>query len=163
MKRAANETADKTQNIMSANLDGLGEEALARMPNEETLRRDIGRNRKLNDVVVLDARDYMFHIPPLYTVNNLGNPFLQYDNNHEDRVLIFGTRQSLDFLSNSPNWFMDGTFKVSPPQFRTWIKCWKTCGWGICSTPQQTVRNISRDAASTFNECCYAGQHDDIF
>ena len=38
-----------------ANLDGLGEEALARMSNEETLRRDIGRNRKLNDVVVLDA------------------------------------------------------------------------------------------------------------
>ena len=33
-------------------------------------------------------------------------------------MLIFGTRQSLDFLSNSSNWFMDGTFKVSPPQFK---------------------------------------------
>ena len=55
MKSAANETAEKTQNIMTANLGGLGEEALARMPNEETLRRDIRRNRKVNDVVVPDA------------------------------------------------------------------------------------------------------------
>ena len=43
--------------------------------------------------------------------------FLQYDNGRQDRILIYGTRGSLNFLENVPHWFMDGTFKVSPPQF----------------------------------------------
>ena len=32
-------------------------------------------------------------------------------------MLIFGTVATLAFLSNSHDWFMDGTFTVAPPQF----------------------------------------------
>ena len=34
-----------------------------------------------------------------------------------DRIFIFGTNQSLDLLSQSQNWFGDGTFKVRPQIF----------------------------------------------
>ena len=46
-----------------------------------------------------------------------GEFFLQYDNNNNNRILIFGTAANLDFLQNSPHWFMDGTFRTVPPQF----------------------------------------------
>ena len=32
-------------------------------------------------------------------------------------MLIFGTRESLDFLSNADDWFVDGTFADVPAQF----------------------------------------------
>ena len=35
----------------------------------------------------------------------------------EMRANIFGTRESLQFLQNSENWFIDGTFSTAPPQF----------------------------------------------
>ena len=57
-----------------------------------------------------------FNIPQEYAV--IGEEqFLQYDNRREDRIIIFVTRDSLDYLENSRNWFLDGTFSVSPPQF----------------------------------------------
>ena len=47
-----------------------------------------------------------------------GDLFLQYDNNDpNERILIFGTDESLGFLSNADDWYMDGTFTVAPPQF----------------------------------------------
>ena len=32
-------------------------------------------------------------------------------------MLIFGTTESLNYLSNADNWFADGTFEVVPAQF----------------------------------------------
>ena len=34
-----------------------------------------------------------------------------------DRLIIFGTRESISFLENSSDWFNDGTFSVAPPGF----------------------------------------------
>ena len=45
MKRAPKNTAEKTQNISALNVEGLNEDTLARLPNVETLRRDVRRNR----------------------------------------------------------------------------------------------------------------------
>ncbi|XP_066915446.1 uncharacterized protein [Clytia hemisphaerica] len=42
---------------------------------------------------------------------------LQYDNDNDNRILIFGTASSLDFLQNSAHWFMDGKFRPVPGQF----------------------------------------------
>ena len=47
-----------------------------------------------------------------------GEQFLRYDNdNAETRLLIYGTDASLTFLAESQDWFIDGTFSVTPPQF----------------------------------------------
>ena len=40
-----------------------------------------------------------------------------YDNGRPDRILLFGTDEGFRFLSNSQDWFLDGTFKSSPVQF----------------------------------------------
>ena len=47
----------------------------------------------------------------------MGKQFVHYDNRRDDRIIIFVTRESLKFLQNSENWFMDGTFSTTAPQF----------------------------------------------
>ena len=59
----------------------------------------------------------IFEIADPFNVSSTGEPFVHYDNGRENRIIIFGTRGSLDFLQNSENWFMDGTFSTVPPQF----------------------------------------------
>ena len=47
----------------------------------------------------------------------LGQQFLVYDNGRPDRILLFGRDEDFRFLSNSQDWFLDGTFKSRPVQF----------------------------------------------
>ena len=117
MKRAAKDTAEKTQNIIALKVEGLNEDTLARLPNVETIRRDVRRNRNAIHPIVPDAQHKRFIIPPNYMVNALGQQFLIYDNQRQDRILLFSTPGSLRFLANADNWFMDGTLKSSPLQF----------------------------------------------
>ena len=117
MKRAAKDTAEKTQNIIALNVEGLNEDTLARLSNVETLRRDVRCNRNAIHPIVPDAQEKLFIVPPNYMVNALGQQFLIYDNQRQDRILLFSTPESLRFLANADNWFMGGTFKFSPLQF----------------------------------------------
>ena len=55
MKRAAHDTAEKTQNIIALNVEGLNEDTLARLRNVETLRRDVGRNCNAIHPIVPDT------------------------------------------------------------------------------------------------------------
>ena len=52
IKRSAKDTAEKTQSIITANIAGLQENVLARLPNLETIRRDVRRNRPNNHPAV---------------------------------------------------------------------------------------------------------------
>ena len=117
MNWVAKDIAEKKQNIIALNVDSLNEDTLARLPNVETLCRDVRRNRNAIHPIVPDAQDTLFIIPPNYMVNALGQQFLMYDNQRQDRILLFSTPESLRFLANADNWFMDGTFKSSPQQF----------------------------------------------
>ena len=80
IKRSAKDTAEKTQNIITANIAGLQENVLARLPNIETIRRDVRRNRPNNHPAVPDIHDTQFAIPQDYTVDVLGQQILEYDN-----------------------------------------------------------------------------------
>ena len=117
MKRSAKDTAEKTQNIITANIAGLQENVLAQLPNIETIRRDARRNRPNNHPTVPDIYDTQFAIPQNYTVDVLGQQFIVYDNGRPDRILLFGTDEGFRFLSNSQDWFLEETFKSSPVQF----------------------------------------------
>ena len=117
IKRSAKDTAEKMQNIITANIAGLQENVLARLPNIGTIRRDVRRNRPNNHPAVPDINDTQFAIPQNYTVDVLGQQFLAYDNGRPDRILLFGTDEGFHFLSSSQDWFLDGTFKSSPVQF----------------------------------------------
>ena len=137
MKRTAKNTAEKTQNIIALNVEGF----------IETLRRDARRNRNAIHPIVPDAQDKLFIIPPnyiillYYMVNALGQQFLIYDNQRQDRILLFSTPESLHFLANGDYWFMDGTFKSSPLQFTvvhySWFECWEECCRRLCPLTRQ--------------------------
>ena len=43
--------------------------------------------------------------------------FVHCDNRRDDRLIIFGTRESFQFLENSENWLMNRTFSTAPSQF----------------------------------------------
>jgi len=60
---------------------------------------------------------FRFFIPRVYEETARGERFLQYDNDNGNRILIFGTPASIEFLENCQHWFMDGTFKTVPTQF----------------------------------------------
>ena len=85
IKRSAKDTAEKTQNIITVNIAGLRENVLARLPNIETVRRDVRRNRLNNHPAVPDIYNTHFLIPQNYTVDVLGQQFLVYDNGRPDR------------------------------------------------------------------------------
>ena len=72
IKRSAKDTAEKTQNIITANIAGLRENVLARLPNVETIRRDVRRNRLNNHPAVPDIYNTHFVIPQNYNVDVLG-------------------------------------------------------------------------------------------
>ena len=88
IKRSAKDTAEKTHNIIKANIAGLQENVLARRPRTETIWRDVRRNRPNNHPA----------IPEIY---DLGQQFLVYDNGRPDRILLLDADKGFCFLSNS--------------------------------------------------------------
>lgn len=59
----------------------------------------------------------VFDINPPFSLSSGGTQFVQYDNEREDRIIIFGSVETLAFLQESNHWFMDGTFSTVPHQF----------------------------------------------
>ena len=57
-------------------------------------------------------------LPIEYTITNRGETFLYHDSYDENHFLIFTTRQNLQLLKESKNWFSDGTFKIVPSIFQ---------------------------------------------
>ena len=65
-------TAQKTQNIITANIAGLQEDVLARLPKLETIQRDVRRNRPNNHQAVPDIYNTQFALPHNSNVDVLG-------------------------------------------------------------------------------------------
>jgi hypothetical protein len=89
------------------------------LPSLATISRDIRKQRQLAQGIpaVPAPNDHAFLIPQAFTVTSTGQPFLQVDCQLAGRMLLFASQESLDFLSQSPDWFMDGTFSTVPQQF----------------------------------------------
>ena len=119
MKREARASNTTTNNVISQSFLGKNENVLAKLPKIDTMRREIRRQRAAHAAYpgIPDDQDTLFPIPHQYTISSAGDVFLQDYNGRADRMLIFGTGESLNFLQNSENWFMDGTFSTVPPQF----------------------------------------------
>ena len=117
MRIQAETSMDSSQNIIGTNVQHLSQAAKERMPSLETVRRGIRRAKQGNVPVAPQPNDRTFAIPASYTTMENGDRFLRFDNNVDNRILIFGTGESLNFLASADAWFMDGTFTVAPPQF----------------------------------------------
>ena len=102
----------KPEKYIGDQLQGASGERLAKLPKLDTLRRCVRRQRQEQGRYPPIPNGPNFNIPQEYAI--IGEEqFFQYANGREDRILIFGTRDSLDYLENSRNWFR----LVSRPQF----------------------------------------------
>ena len=95
----------------------MHEEVLAKLPRIDTIRRDVRRQRAVNRPYPEIPENTLFEFPYPYNVSSTGEQFVHYDNRRDDRLIIFGTRESFQLLQNSENCFMDGKFSTAPPQF----------------------------------------------
>ena len=92
-------------------------EVLAKLWHNDTIQRDVRRQWAVNRPYPEIPENTLFEIPDPYNVSSMGKQFVHYDNRSDDRIIIFVTRESLKFLQNTENWFMDGTFSTTTPQF----------------------------------------------
>ena len=82
IKRAAIETNASTSNITAANIAGLIDNVLAKLPRIETMRRDVRRQCATHTAYppIPENDDTLFDIPQRFTVTSTGDEFLKYDN-----------------------------------------------------------------------------------
>ena len=114
-KDRARLTTEETRNIMVEEISNEPDV----LPTARTIQRDIQRQQQNHNVRVCDPipadDDLQFAIPKQYTLSTTGEQFLKIDTQMGGRVLMFGTATSINFLRNSPDWFMDDMFETVPP------------------------------------------------
>ena len=104
------------QNVLSSATD----EVAARVGSASSLVRAISRKRKeIGGHPPLPQAAADIIIPDELKVTFCGNNFVLHDNGlgNQDRILIFGTTESLQWLKANRHWLMDGTFKCAPSLF----------------------------------------------
>ena len=75
MKEDASVTESSTSNIVTRNISGLSEEELIRLPDLETMRRDVRRNRSSVTLNTPRTNDRLFNIPYEMKTLDTGNKF----------------------------------------------------------------------------------------
>lgn len=120
MKRMAESTLDRPNQILAAVASQLPDEVSALLPAEDTCRRtlrSVRSKKRPNDPQTLDE----LIVENEWTMTTGPDPktFLQLDNgtDADERLLVFATEESLQLLGDSASWFMDGTFSVVPNLF----------------------------------------------
>ncbi|KAG8180604.1 hypothetical protein JTE90_018222 [Oedothorax gibbosus] len=121
MKEKVKDTNDTPQNILCDVASGCSRSAAGQMPNSAALKKTIRRTRaQVSHVPVVPSSLNELDLPAVYCKTEKGADFLLYDSgstSSNDRILVFGTNENLNFLQNSKHWFADGTFKTSPNLF----------------------------------------------
>ena len=116
-KKQLRETNEITINVITANVIAQEDAVLAKLPRLDSIRRDVRRQCIVHQRHPPLPGDLLIQIPEHYNLSSRGNQFILYDNGRQDRLIIFGITESIGFIENSHDWFMDGTFSVAPPGF----------------------------------------------
>ena len=131
IKRQAEATFQTSQQIHANQLTGISEGAAINLPSVETLRRNIRSVRQERNLPPLPINIAAIPaIPHEFQITENGEQFLLYDSGvgDEERILVFGSPQGLQLLSQSDNWYADGTFKVIPEVFYQLYTVHAQCG-----------------------------------
>jgi hypothetical protein len=92
----------------------LSSDAAATIPQYSASQGTIQRIRKDKDIPTEPKAFADIVIPPKFQCTVSNQQFLLYDNNgHDNRLLIFASKQQLDLLNGCESWHCDGTFKVN--------------------------------------------------
>lgn len=122
LKTLAKTTNNTTRQIIVESMEGVKKATAAVLPSERTLTRMIHHYRT-NTKVPKNPRELAELVLPIeYRQTIKGDNFLSYDSAEENmeydgRVLIFSTKENLQFMSRCDQMYMDGTFDVTPILF----------------------------------------------
>ena len=118
-KEKAITTQETTHCIITQAYVGVSQAVAGQLPTPQNLKRNIRNARNVvaqapaNPVSLLELS-----IPSKYRITHSNEPFLLFDSDDgSDRIIIFSTLRNLQLLSNTSNWYADGTFKTAPPLF----------------------------------------------
>ena len=105
--------------VIGSNTGSCSRSVKGRLPRLSAMTRTIqNRRRKQRVEPPLPSHRKDIVLLPEYTVTDSGENFLLFDSGPvEKRILVFGTSNNLELLSNSQIWFADGTFKHVPLLF----------------------------------------------
>ena len=124
MREGAEATRERPRNIIINEVYGQDNAVLARLPAPASMARTIRRQRQRVNInePIPDQYDVLFNISDQYRTTSTGELFLHYDLQINDQwLLLFGSADGVNFLSQAPHWFVDGTFETVPPQFAQYI------------------------------------------
>ena len=112
--------AQRTAPLVANALQTLSPQAMACAGSIETIKRDVQRQKaktRPNEPATLSE----INVQPPWTTTGGAHPvmFLLHDSGANDpqRMLIFAVGECLQLLATSPEWFMDGNFKLAPSMF----------------------------------------------
>jgi hypothetical protein len=120
IRQRAENTVEKPRHIILQCSNGMSTEAATMMPAYRASQRTIQRKRKRNEEpIVIPTSLRAIALTENLTVTSRNEAFLLFDSGADDdrRILMFGTMKNLQSLEEHSNWFIDGTFKVSPDLF----------------------------------------------
>ena len=113
IRKKAKNSHDKPRLIIQEARFKLSSEAAAITPQYTSSQRSIQRIRKDNNVPIEPITFADIVIPLKFQVTASNQQFLLYDNNdHNNRLVIFASKEQLDLLNQCEVWHCDGTFAV---------------------------------------------------
>ena len=120
IETAKRNPAQRTAPLVANALQTLSPQAMACAGSIETIKRDVQRQKtktRLNEPATLAE----INVQPPWTTAGEAHPvmFLLHDSGANDpqRMLIFAMGECLQLLATSPEWFMEGNFKIAPSMF----------------------------------------------
>ena len=115
MKTACQLTFAKPQAVLANALVNLHEAARQRHPNLESTKRSLRREKSRH--MTRDPANIEGEWSRTGQ-DELGELFLLHDNgiNSDERVIVFATRDHLQFLCEVEAWFVDGNYAMAPRQ-----------------------------------------------
>ena len=123
MKSRAKTSRDKPATIYAEALQSLPDEARARIPAADVVKRTLRNQKILRHPPVPDTLDGLVVDGEWATTGGqTPQPFLFYDNGSDgchpaSRILAFGSTECLKLLGSATKWFIDGNFSMAPRNF----------------------------------------------
>lgn len=122
LKDLAKTTQDPATVLIAGSVQGEQKSTIASLPSTKQMAKTVQRQRKGPGFPKNPNSLAELQLNGEYRVTNSGENFILFDSgvNDEivdDRTIIFGTKENVEFMAKCEEIFMDGTFSVSPPLF----------------------------------------------
>lgn len=119
VRNLAENSVMTTRDVLISATQNVENAVIGQLPSIPSMKKTVQNIRKrANGFLPIPQSLQELNIPEEFRVLNR-EEFLLFDSGKEDegRILIFSTNRNLEILSESVNWYGDGTFKTTPPLF----------------------------------------------